>query len=201
MKLILLTLILCTSVFGDTVNQQQHSITPALPSVPSEQEQKISELEQTVTDLALQSILGFFKPEIHESIRLSIEEALSETDARNISHIVQLLAQKFENKNDIEMSAEAVKHLIIGMGAAINLIMEESSQHQEEALPVTTSIVATPAEATSKETLVAAPSHVTAGAPSIVAPHQKAPQAAISAHAAPPPANGSHLAVRNTNLQ
>ncbi len=190
-------MILCTSVFGAAVVQQQVPPTdlPAqnVDEKPSNEEPRIANLEQTVIYLTLPTIVNFFKPELHESITPSVEEALNEIDVSNIMKIIHLLTQKFEARNDNEISQEAIKNLIIGMNSALSL-MEEDSQHQEEEDSAKDAVIqqkvatiptaAPPLESPGKEPLVAAP-HVPANAPSMHNPAIATPQQALQSRHAP----------------
>ena len=225
MKLIFLTLILCTNVFGAAVMQQQvlpSTLSPPnIDEKPSNEEKQIAILKQTVVYLALPAILIFFKPELHESITPSIEEALNEIDVSNIVNIIHLLEHKFEDKNDNEISPEAIKHLIIGMSSALSLIEQEDSQHQEEQNPAKDEVlpqkVTTPAAPTLVESLVTAPHPSAVHTPAFATPHSLPNQAIQAPHAPanitghqlaqqkdPSPAAHKplrHQATRNTNLK
>ncbi len=206
MKLIYLTLILCTNVFG-AADIQQQVLQPVLspPNIgekPSNEEQQNAILKQTVVYLALPAILIFFKPDIHEGITPGIEEALNEINVNNIVNIIHLLTKKFEGRNDNEASPDEVKALIIGMDAALNL-MEEDLRHQEEENSAKDEVIpqkvahtaATTVEPSGKEPSVAAPHPAAVHTPAVATPHSLTNQAIQLPHT-PANAKGHQLAVQ-----
>lgn len=202
MKLIFLTLILCTNIFGATVVQPHPIVSQEIVATPNQpphesdnsNAEQIAELEQVIIDLALPKILENFPAESHESIKPSIEKALDMVDRVNIIHIIKLLPEvlpEILKSYPSGINPDIIMALIIGMNASLNL-SEPSDKNSEEQEPVN-ALGENNQESPPTGAPVASPAHAPVKAQ--LAVQQKDPSP-VAAH---PPLK--HQATRNKNLK
>lgn len=130
-KLIFLTLIFCTSIFGaEDKHPQTHT------SGKQNKDPEIVALEDAFVEVALSAIRDLFPQEIHEQISPDIAAALKMADKKHIPQIIEVLTQIIEKVENLQMGLniipDVIKWLIIGIDKDLSNEGPVEDQAEEE---------------------------------------------------------------------